>query len=67
MDDEEVIAVLEAIHDALSGIEDPKVEAARHAAQQAAEGDPEGATRELRATLAERAGIEAEQQGPDLP
>jgi hypothetical protein len=58
--DEELLDLLAAIRDALQGMDDPRAAAVRSAAEQALDGDAEGATAELRYLLAEREGRRGE-------
>lgn len=61
--DEELLDLLATIRDVLQGVDDPRAAAVRSAAEQAVDaGDPEGALAELRYFIAEREGIQHEDE-----
>jgi hypothetical protein len=64
---EEYVALLEAIRDALAlaGIEDEPMSTVRAMAEQAIEGDPEGAAQGMRYYVDERQAIQEFEGGPE--
>jgi hypothetical protein len=62
---EKYVAVLEAIRDALVGIEDEPMSTVRDMAEQAIEGDPEGAAQGMRYYVDERLAIQEFERGPE--
>jgi hypothetical protein len=57
---EEYVALLEAIRDALVGIDDEPMSMVRAMAEQALEGDPEGAALDMRTYVNQRRALQGE-------
>ncbi|HKO85022.1 MAG TPA: hypothetical protein VJ140_10795 [Actinomycetota bacterium] len=64
---EEYVALLEAIRDALVGIDDEPMSTVRAMAEQAIEGDPEGAALDMRTYANQRRALQGESALEGLP
>jgi hypothetical protein len=64
---EEYVALLEAIRDALVGIDDEPMRMVRAMAERAIEGDPEGAAFDMRTYVNQRRALQDESALEELP
>jgi hypothetical protein len=64
---EQYVALLEAIRDALVGIDDEPMRMVRAMAEQAIEGDPEGVALDMRTYVNQRRALQGESALEELP